>query len=954
MSETYLTITPFGTVDAVFEDDGTGVLLRGPDDAVAHIKRVMATCCDHRGMTITTDSVEPSAYFDFCQPAGSGIIIMEPADLTLDQGLLDSMLDNDEDEFDGQDEFDACTPANADDDDAAPVMDGDFKGHAFRGNQHVSASRESSTAVHSSRKAKRAEMKGDQKALKKAHKSAHYAHLAAAEETTGTTRKYHRTMAKFHGKQSGAVLDDASGAFPRPASTTAATNRGPVNLFSESDKVISLDDNKDYTVTGQRGIKVSVKGRSEPFHANRLKLASGKKPPTIVMDGAEPEAALDGVDDASGYRIETATNFNGRTTATKTYTVFRKSDNRRFGDFKTRKAAEEEVEMNDKIDAKERAKKLDGVEELPALRAQLAAATSTMERLRLAQAIKAARTAPPVAPPPPAPADNDASRVNALKRLVPKDDIRSDDPQLIEKLTAKLNYLSAWGDFMRKANKLLRKGDDAGLLAMGFTAEQLPKFKAKDFAGRVGFADYMMSNNNGVIGSTRKRLEAAMRDREPAPVPPPAPPAKSMAEVALAALQGLGWTVSQYGANVLVRSFVGMGKIGTMTVPDGTRNVYARVGDGELVVKYGEQVVVSSVTLAATEEEVQAQARAVNADTEAFAVAESRRTNPPKVDPADNAGYAQWASAVQAALQAKGMEAGAAQGVMDDHSSAVEAAWKAREPAQAVADRIAPAAKPAAGRFRYALVNRPADLGAIPKVPYTVEPRPAAGQPHHDMARHGILVTERELTEKEVKDFELAPLIDGPLLDVLAGKIAEGMAEYAARYVEIEKEDAAEFYNAVMGAARRSGSGIRYSIGQPDALVDRVLVLLEGMAGAAKPEPGRSAQFASYEKAIKAGQATPGMLEQINMDTRLEDGEAAVLIAMVKPAAPTPAADTARAADLALLSLVASGKHPNMLEPELADEIESALTRHPDDKAIQDLGERAIVAYSNGLMAATG
>lgn len=112
-TDTYLTVTPFGTVDAVFEADGTGVLLNGPADAVAHIKHVMATACDHRGMTITTDSVEPATYFDFCQPEGSGIVIMEPAELALDP-RLDQTLDDDEDDFDAQAEFDACMPADDD------------------------------------------------------------------------------------------------------------------------------------------------------------------------------------------------------------------------------------------------------------------------------------------------------------------------------------------------------------------------------------------------------------------------------------------------------------------------------------------------------------------------------------------------------------------------------------------------------------------------------------------------------------------------------------------------------------------------------------------------------------------------------------------------------------------------------------------------------------------------
>ena len=76
------------------EADGTGVSLHGPDDAVAHIKHVMATACDHRGMTITADSVEPATCFDFCQPEGSGIVIMEPGDAGLAAAMVDKILDD--------------------------------------------------------------------------------------------------------------------------------------------------------------------------------------------------------------------------------------------------------------------------------------------------------------------------------------------------------------------------------------------------------------------------------------------------------------------------------------------------------------------------------------------------------------------------------------------------------------------------------------------------------------------------------------------------------------------------------------------------------------------------------------------------------------------------------------------------------------------------------------------
>lgn len=116
---------------------------------------------------------------------------------------LDSVGDEEGDDFDPEAEFDACPVEDA-------ALDGDFKGHPFRGNQHKKASQHSHSAVRASIGARRAEKDGDHKAAKSAHKSAHYSHLAAAESTTGKARKYHRKMAKFHGGRAGVAMDSAA------------------------------------------------------------------------------------------------------------------------------------------------------------------------------------------------------------------------------------------------------------------------------------------------------------------------------------------------------------------------------------------------------------------------------------------------------------------------------------------------------------------------------------------------------------------------------------------------------------------------------------------------------------------------------------------------------------------------------------------------------------------------
>ena len=56
--------------------------------------------------------------------------------------------------------------------------------------------------------------------------------------------------------------------------------------------------------------------------------------------------------------------------------------------------------------------------------------------------------------------------------------------------------------------------------------------------------------------------------------------------------------------------------------------------------------------------------------------------------------------------------------------------------------------------YRYGLVNRPPGIGAVPKGEYTWD-KDCEGI---DRVRHGIVTYQRELTPKEVSDFELLPL----------------------------------------------------------------------------------------------------------------------------------------------------------------------------------------------------
>lgn len=78
-TDVYTAITPFGAVEVGFPEDG-GSVFSGPPGAVEHIKEIMAIGVNAMGMTMTDGNLEPSDFLNFCQPAGSGITIIEPFD----------------------------------------------------------------------------------------------------------------------------------------------------------------------------------------------------------------------------------------------------------------------------------------------------------------------------------------------------------------------------------------------------------------------------------------------------------------------------------------------------------------------------------------------------------------------------------------------------------------------------------------------------------------------------------------------------------------------------------------------------------------------------------------------------------------------------------------------------------------------------------------------------------
>lgn len=104
--------------------------------------------------------------------------------------------------------------------------------------------------------------------------------------------------------------------------------------------------------------------------------------------------------------------------------------------------------------------------------------------------------------------------------------ISSDDPEAIEKLRAELANVEQAQERMKAANKAIRthKTEEAriaALVAQGLTEAQAAELLKPDFAGRVGFPSYALSNNNanarriaGRIAELEKRRQRVDVEQE--------------------------------------------------------------------------------------------------------------------------------------------------------------------------------------------------------------------------------------------------------------------------------------------------------------------------------------------------------------------------------------------------------------------------------------------------------
>ena len=113
-------------------------------------------------------------------------------------------------------------------------------------------------------------------------------------------------------------------------------------------------------------------------------------------------------------------------------------------------------------------------------------------------------------------ADHHDSKAAGIEEQL-KHTVFSDDENAIETLQTKINKIRALVERMKTANKIIKKykGDQVcgkmELIKAGFTPEQAEKLYIPDYAGRIGFPSYALTNEGANARRMEKRIEDIKR-----------------------------------------------------------------------------------------------------------------------------------------------------------------------------------------------------------------------------------------------------------------------------------------------------------------------------------------------------------------------------------------------------------------------------------------------------------
>jgi hypothetical protein len=102
---------------------------------------------------------------------------------------------------------------------------------------------------------------------------------------------------------------------------------------------------------------------------------------------------------------------------------------------------------------------------------------------------------------------------NRVKAMEENQSISSDDPEAIEKLQGKLEVLESMQQFMKDANKCIKKQDKEKFLTLDYGTEKLwDKLNTPLSFHGTGYPGYSLTNNNANIRRIRQRIEYLKRE----------------------------------------------------------------------------------------------------------------------------------------------------------------------------------------------------------------------------------------------------------------------------------------------------------------------------------------------------------------------------------------------------------------------------------------------------------
>lgn len=260
--------------------------------------------------------------------------------------------------------------------------------------------------------------------------------------------------------------------------------------------------------------------------------------------------------------------------------------------------------------------------------------------------------------------------------------------------------------------------------------------------------------------------------------------------------------------------------------------------------------------------------------------------------------------------------------------------------------------------YRYAMVYRPFDIGTAPKDGFLrTEERPARDTEHFDIARHGIVVYSRELSDTETKNFELALIPDAQQLAKVVDAVADEMRGYASQYVAMAQTEPTQFGGIVLERAKSVATGYPVSIGDSAKFTALVQAKLVALAPAVAASVTPKADVVPVEQYIKVAADSIAELRKVDVYRVLVESNRSELRPAIAQYIKDNRPDLVREVDDVLAEAAADAVAPAVMAPSQGSErMFTVIVEVPGSKPMvypEQTGEKALanmaVLQSRGL-----